>query len=94
MERTFVNSQLNTKLCAHLRAFQEITSGEQRRALEAAENVIRTIAEYTLEHDLALSCGGEWLYQSDRGQIDALELVANLLDDLSEFDDHVQEEWE
>ena len=33
--------------------------------------------------DIALSCAGEWLYQDDRGQVDALELVANILGVLS-----------
>lgn len=36
--------------------------------------------------DIALSCGGEWLYQDDEGQIDALELVSDILDILGQYE--------
>lgn len=38
--------------------------------------------------DIALSCGGEWLYQDDEGQIDALELVSDILDILGQYENN------
>lgn len=37
------------------------------------------------EHDLVLECGGEYIYQDDRAQVDSLELVANLFDNKAIF---------
>ena len=48
------------------------------------EDVFALIDNFVDKHgDIALSCAGEWLYQDDRGQVDALELVANILEALS-----------
>lgn len=48
------------------------------------EDVFTLIDNFVDKHgDIALSCAGEWLYQDDRGQVDALELVANILEVLS-----------
>ena len=41
--------------------------------------------------NIALSCAGEWLYQDDGGQVDALELVANILEVLSPLADEDDE---
>ena len=32
------------------------------------------------DHDLALDCGGEYIYQNDKAQEDTLELVSNMFD--------------
>ena len=48
------------------------------------EDVFALINNFVDKHgDIALSCAGKWLYQDDRGQVDALELVANILEVLS-----------
>ena len=48
---------------------------------EYAEPILKLIDKFVDKHgNIALSCAGEWLYQDDRGQVDALELVANILE--------------
>ena len=51
---------------------------------EYAEPILKLIDKFVDKHgNIALSCAGEWLYQDDRGQVDARELVANILEGLS-----------
>lgn len=48
--------------------------------------VFESIRKYVNKHgEIAISCGSEWLFQSDKGQVDALELVGDILDKLSVF---------
>ena len=48
------------------------------------EDIFTLIDKFINKHgDIALSCAGEWLYQDDKGQVDALELVADILEVLS-----------
>jgi len=48
------------------------------------EDIFKLINKYINKHgDLALLCGSEWLFQNDDGQVDALELVGNILDKMS-----------
>lgn len=55
---------------------------------EYAEPILKLIDKFVDKHgNIALSCAGEWLYQDDRGQVDALELVANILEVLSPLAD-------
>jgi len=55
-------------------------------AIYEAIQVLKHINKYTEMHgEVALSCGGEWLYQDDEGQIGALNLVEDLLEELSEY---------
>ena len=55
---------------------------------EYAEPILKLIDKFVDKHgNIALSCAGEWLYQDDRGQVDALELVANILEALSPLAD-------
>ena len=59
---------------------------------EYAEPVLKLIDKFVDKHgNIALSCAGEWLYQDDRGQVDALELVANILEVLSPLADEEDE---
>ncbi len=59
---------------------------------EYAEPILKLIDKFVDKHgNIALSCAGEWLYQDDRGQIDALELVANILEVLSPLADEDDE---
>ena len=59
---------------------------------EYAEPILKLIDKFVDKHgNIALSCAGEWLYQDDRGQVDALELVANILEVLSPLADDEDE---
>lgn len=51
------------------------------------KDVFSLIDKFVDKHgDIALSYGGEWLYQDDEGQIDALELVSDILDILGQYE--------
>ena len=59
---------------------------------EYAEPILKLIDKFVDNHgNIALSCASEWLYQDDRGQVDALELVANILEVLSPLADEDDE---
>ena len=59
---------------------------------EYAEPILKLIDKFVDKHgNIALSCAGEWMYQDDRGQVDALELVANILEVLSPLADEDDE---
>ena len=59
---------------------------------EYAEPILKLIDKFVDKHgNITLSCAGEWLYQDDRGQVDALELVANILEVLSPLADEDDE---
>ena len=59
---------------------------------EYAEPILKLIDKFVDKHgNIALSCASEWLYQDDRGQVDALELVANILEVLSPLADEDDE---
>ena len=52
------------------------------------QDVFALIDKFVDKHgNIALSCAGEWLYQDDKGQVDALELVADILEVLSQLSD-------
>ena len=52
------------------------------------QDIFTLIDKFVDKHgNIALSCTGECLYQDDRGQVDALELVANILEALSPLAD-------
>ena len=46
------------------------------------DDVMDLIADYGEKHPLALECGSEYIMQSDRAQVDALELVCRIFDAL------------
>lgn len=59
---------------------------------EYAEPILKLIDRFVDKHgNIALSCAGEWLYQDDKGQVDALELVADILEVLSPLADDEDE---
>ena len=61
---------------------------KNRVAFKININEQKLIDKFVDKHgNIALSCAGEWLYQDDRGQVDALELVANILEVLSPLAD-------
>lgn len=65
---------------------KEVSNEDFKKSQETAKNVFVLIERFVDKHgNIALSCGGEWMYQDDKGQVDALELVSNILESLSEF---------
>ena len=44
------------------------------------EEIIELIAEYTYRHPLAEECGSDYIYQNDKAQTDAIQLVADIFD--------------
>ena len=59
------------------------------------EAILSLIDKYVDKHgDIALSCGSEWMYQDDEGQVDALNLVANILDALQDFAEDEEDDGE
>lgn len=82
-------SKLRSDLCNYL-----VTSinegieddGKFSEAVLDAAKIISHICNYVEKHgSLPLACGSEWLFQSDEAQVDALELVGNILDDLEDY---------
>lgn len=46
------------------------------------EEVLALLAGYIEKHPLAVECGGEYIMQDDKAQVDALELVCNVFDNM------------
>ena len=44
------------------------------------EKILVLIDDYAERHPLAKECGGEYIYQDDKAQVDAIELVSNIFD--------------
>lgn len=71
--------------------FQELNkdikdSCEFERAVRDCMDVMVLICDYVERHgNIALSVGSEWMYQDDKAQVDALQLVGRILDTLMVF---------
>lgn len=46
------------------------------------EDIMNLIIEYINKHPLAAECGSEYIYQDDKAQVDAIQLVADICDAL------------
>lgn len=44
------------------------------------DELLALVADYVEKHPLAKELGGEYIYQSDKAQEDAIDLVANIFD--------------
>ena len=44
------------------------------------KKIMDLINIFSEKHDLAKACGSEYIYQSDRAQVDALKLVGDIFD--------------
>ena len=44
------------------------------------EEIMVLLAGYIEKHPLAVECGGEYIMQDDKAQVDALELVCDIFD--------------
>lgn len=62
------------------------------KALDHTAAVMKLIGKFAAEHPRSLSCGADWLYQSDEGQVDALELVARILICLEDYADKSEDD--
>ena len=47
------------------------------------KGIMDLINKYAEKHELAAECGGEYIGQSDSAQVDAIELVCNIFDLIS-----------
>lgn len=52
----------------------------QTTVYEMNEKIMELIDKFSEKHKLAKVCGSEYIYQSDRAQVDALELVGDIFD--------------
>lgn len=52
-----------------------MTGMEQKARREDTEDLLNAFFK---KHPLAKECGGEYIYQNDEAQVDALELVADI----------------
>ena len=52
--------------------------------------IINIIKKYADEHELAIKRGGEYIMQNDEAQVDALDLVCNIFNILSEDNEDVE----
>ena len=47
---------------------------------KTAQKIMDEIEEYANTHDLAKSVGAEYIWQNDKAQVDAIELVGKIFD--------------
>lgn len=40
----------------------------------------KLIKQYIFDHELAIECGSEYIYQNDKAQTDAIDLVCDIFD--------------
>ena len=60
---------------------EEYEELEKQHFEDLRNNAILTLIDkYVEKHELAKECGSEYVYQSDRAQIDALKLVGDIFD--------------
>lgn len=58
----------------------EIEEVTEENDTDITEEIMNLIEEFAKVHDLAKSCGGEYISQDDNAQVDSLELVCNIFD--------------
>ena len=46
------------------------------------ENIVVLLTEYAEKHPLAVKSGSEYIYQDDKAQVDAIDLVASIFDNI------------
>lgn len=60
--------------------FVEIENTSEHSESIKIDKVMHLIDEYAEKHDLVNTCAGEYIYQSDEAQVDAIDLVSNIFD--------------
>lgn len=64
----------------------DVDGEEFDTAVRTAIDVFDIIKDYVKSNgDISLSCGSEWLFQDDKGQVNALDLCGHILDRLEEY---------
>lgn len=53
---------------------------------DTTNKIIDCIGKYSEKHKLAKECGGEYIYQNDSAQVDAIKLVSDIFDIISTND--------
>lgn len=68
--------------CAHCHYYEgcEDCALSGTKYCEMQVEIMKLIEKYAKKHELAKECGAEYIFQSDRAQEDALELVGNIFD--------------
>lgn len=62
-------------------------------AIYKSIRIMKLIDKYIEKHgEASLSDASKWLYQDDKGQREAVDLVANILEELSEYADDEHED--
>lgn len=59
--------------------FVEIEDTKETISLKP-DKIMHLIDKYAEKHDLVNTCAGEYIYQSDEAQVDAIDLVSNIFD--------------
>jgi hypothetical protein len=73
-----VDGRLKANQIIHLsRKEVEIMSMKDKARREDTEDLVR---EYFNIHPLAKEIGGEYIYQNDKAQVDAIQLVSDICD--------------
>jgi hypothetical protein len=72
----------------NLPAEEAFTVTETDLALELASKVLQVVKKYVDKHgNIALRCGGEFVWQSDDGQFDAISSFTEILEAAAEYVD-------
>lgn len=65
----------------------------EQRAAKTAQKIMKKLRDYCETFgSSSVYCGSEWMFQDDDAQVSALDLVAEILDDLSEYADPNEDE--
>lgn len=68
--------------------FSELSFNQIESVLSCCElkdvSAVDLVEKYARKHELANSCGSEYIYQSEEAQADAIELVGAIFDQFSE----------
>lgn len=82
-EETLINTELYDKM--YPAENEEVIDVEfkevgDKKESDLNEKILELIEKYASKHDTAKECGGEYIYQSDSAQVDAIDLVSNIFD--------------
>ena len=67
---------------------RKITEDELDKAVMEAAYVFRQIRKYTSKHPMALACPDDYIYQDDDAQTDAIELVLNICEQMTDYSEY------
>ena len=82
-QETLINTELYDRMypaASEVVIDAEYKEVEDKKEPEIEDKISELITKYASKHDLAKSCGSEYIYQSDSAQVDAIELVSKIFD--------------